>query len=725
MRLSLPLARCVPWLLLLALPFLVHAPLWLLGLSTDPLYFTSALNTAPLDVPVPGNPGWLDPNAGFTTAALGGFAAEQWLRGIVPWWNPYTGVGMSLAAEMQPAPLFLPFTLLLALRDGVLWNKIALQIVAGFAMFALLRELGTSRRVALLGGVLFELNGTFAWWSHAPINPIPFLPLLLLGIERAARFARARRPGGWGWIAIGLAGSLYAGFPEVAFIDGLFAALWAGFRVAAARGAWVATVRKIALAGVLGLLLSAPATLPFLLALPTSSVGLHAGMGDWAQEPTVWALLLVPYAQGPLGVTEPWYLAGGYLGLPVIWLALLAVARGGGLRLMLAAWIVLAIGKTAQWPGVGPLFDLIPFVRRAAFLLYAVPSYETACILLACLAVQDWLKRGPPPRAVSLGAGALVLALLARALWLARGRVRQVLHISHLHEAYVVGGVGAALGALLLVAVLLWLRPTARRGLTLGAVLAGYAALVFALPLLSGTRKPAMAWDVVTFLRAHLGFSRFYTLGPLQPNWGARFGVAAINHNMLPVPLAWTDYIHRHLDPGADDVSFIGLYPFPAPGQESRADALVHRAAAFAAIGVKYVVAPAGSDPFSSAPDRPRVFHGVVADVFELPNPAPYVEARGAACVLTQTARENVSAVCDAPATLVRREFFDAGWRARVNGAPAAVTPIDEIFQAVSLPAGKSEVRFTFAPLYTGWAVTGAAAALGLLCAGVWRGRRY
>jgi len=59
---------------------------------------------------------------------------------------------------------------------------------------------------------------------------------------------------------------------------------------------------------------------------------------------------------------------------------------------------------------------------------------------------------------------------------------------------------------------------------------------------------------------------------------------------------------------------------------------------------------------------------------------------------------------CDQPATLVRRELYFPGWTATVNGAPAAITARDEIFQAVQLPKGTSEVRFRYAPPHIGWA---------------------
>jgi hypothetical protein len=853
MKLSPALARGAPWLVALICPLLAHAPLWLLGLSADPFYFTSGLTESAARQILPGSPGMLDPNAGFTAAALGGFAARQWLSGVVPWWNPYAGVGLPLVAQPQPAALFLPFTLLLALKDGVLWNRMALQAVAGLATLGLLRELGVARRVALLGALLFELNGTFAWYADAPINPVAFLPLLLLGIARAARFARARRRGGWGWIAVALAGSLYAGFPETAYLDGLLALAWAGDRVlSAGAAAGRATAAKVALGGVIGLLLSAPATLPFLQALPGDAIGPHAAIGDEALPAATWVLLLAPYAHGPLGSTWQWAMAGGYLGLPLVWLAALAVARpGGGGRWTLAVWLLVALAKAAQAPGPAALFDLLPFIRQTAVHRYVIPSCEMACLLLACLAVQDWLDRGPPARPARAIATAVALGPLAVSLWLARDVIAPVARANALGAAYVIASLAAALCVWLGVARLIRRRPGGRAPLWLGALLVGYAALVFALPLLSGTRKLPIDRALVGFLREHLGLSRFYTLWPLWPNWGTPAGLATITYNAVPAPALWVDHVRAHLAPFADPIVFGPPRDTGSPGAESPTVALRRRLDAYAALGVAYVLAPSGTklfaplpdlrlaggdgpgepatlapgaalageipagrvpsgevtrasidlppgaagtarlelcgwracagavadargalafrfDPplvinlgeplsfrltrgaaeaplsvplwplapgsaarapglalgFAPVPSLARVFRSPLADVFALPNPAPYVETRGAACALASIARESLTADCAAAAVLVRRELFDFGWRASVNGAAVPVTRTDDIFQSVSLPAGRSEILFPYAPPFIGWAVAGAALGLAGLGAGLWRGRR-
>ncbi len=286
--------------LLVTLPVLVHLPALCGWLSADPIFREAALSVGRVDQVLPGFPGWIDGNAGVTTQALGHLAAEDWLAGRVPWWNPYAGLGMPLAAEMQNSALFLPFVLLLHFANGVLYLKLAMQILAGLAMLALLSELRLDRRAALAGAVLMEFCGTFAWFSHGPIMPVPFLPLLVLAIERTARLAAERRPGGWMLIAFAIAGSIVAGFPETAFMDGLLALSVAGWRTASAGPARFDVATRILLGGVVGLLLSAPAWLPFAESLPVSFLGQNADMGDVHLLRSSYGLLLLPYLLGPL-----------------------------------------------------------------------------------------------------------------------------------------------------------------------------------------------------------------------------------------------------------------------------------------------------------------------------------------------------------------------------------------------------------------------------------------
>lgn len=97
---------------------------------------------------------------------------------------------MPLAGELQPGAFFFPFNMLL-LPEGLLWQRLLMQVIAGLGTYALLREPGISRVAALMGGTQYALNGTIAWTPGpaAVYCATSFSPLLLWGIERA------RRPG--------------------------------------------------------------------------------------------------------------------------------------------------------------------------------------------------------------------------------------------------------------------------------------------------------------------------------------------------------------------------------------------------------------------------------------------------------------------------------------------------------------------------------------------------
>ena len=148
------------------------------------------------------------------------------------WWNPFEGTGTPLAGEMQSAALS-PFTIFTAVSNGQLYEHMLFELISGISTYLLLRRLGIARWASTAAAIVFALNGTFAWFTHAPVNVVPFLPLLLLGIESAYAASVAGRRGGWWLIAVAGALSVYAGFPETAYINAMFAGLWVLWRRAA------------------------------------------------------------------------------------------------------------------------------------------------------------------------------------------------------------------------------------------------------------------------------------------------------------------------------------------------------------------------------------------------------------------------------------------------------------------------------------------------------------
>lgn len=599
--------------LLVVLPILVQLPALIGWLSANPLFRDAGLNIGQVSQMVPGFPGWIDPNAGATTQALGHLAAEDWLHGELPWWNPYAALGMPLAAEMQNSALFLPFVLLLHFADGLLYLKISLQIVTGLSMLALLHEIGVGRRERLVGALLLEFCGAFAWFGHAPITPIAFLPLLVLGIERCARLSREGRPGGWPIVAIAIAGSIVAGFPETAFLDGLLALSIAEWRLASAGSARLALARRIIGGGIVGLMLSAPAWLPFAESLPVSYLGQNADLRGAHLMAASYALLLLPYLLGSLlygpetihASPEIWWHTGGYCDIAMVFVALMAITGTGGrqigLRRVFAGWLALSLLKAAGAPVISQAFDLIPFIRQTLFHVYAAPGWEFALCVLASLALDDLRSSAGPSR---LRLGAIATACVVATVVAGMKAAPLMRELAARLPGYRLYPLLSAAWAAIAVAGLCFLLAPGRgafgrRAASSLLVVNGIA--LFSIPVLSGTVGGNVDTGLMKFLQDRAGFERFYSMFIVAPNYGSYFRVASLNYTAVPVPLTLTTRLARDLDPDmdmsgllSDRLHNIGRETADPASEQINAATVIAR---LERLGVGYLVMPRGFDP--------------------------------------------------------------------------------------------------------------------------------
>ncbi len=697
----------------------------LVGLfSADPLYVYGGLTTMLRGKILPGLSS-IDPNVGTVSQALGRVAALDLLRGRLPWWNFYQGVGGPLAGEMQSAALF-PLTPLLALPDGQLYLHILLQIIAGVSTLFLARRLGLSAFASCLAAILFECNGTFCWLANAAINPIAFLPLVLLGVETVRGRVQTGERGGWVWIALGIALSLYAGFPEVAYLDGLLILAWTLVRTAGLAGAERPRfLGRAAIGALTGLLLAAPILIAFLDFLPDAFVGHHDGKG-YSQTYLPPASLLsvaLPYAFGfifqggglfPLGF---WTKVGGYAGVGPLVLA--ACAGFGGrhrpLRLLLIGWVIVTLSASFGLPGVADLVRLIPGIGIANFARFLPPSWEFCLAVLAALAVDDLkalslekvrrrLRFALPAVLGFLGLGvALLLPALPR---------------DHLPGFVFPSLAGSFVFAAIMLAGFWRAGSGALPARAIGAICALEAILCFLLPTFANPRHVRLAADGVAFLRDNIGDQRFFTLRPLQPNYGAYFGIASVNNQDLPLPRGWVAFVADRLDDNTDPMAFDGANRID-PGGRSAAANFLKNEANFEEIGVKYLLTPGGAAPAGWAgSDMTRVFADPVMTIYQLPNPRPYFSAEG--CVLQVASRNSLTANCGAASMLSRLEYYAAGWSVRVNGREQAVTRAGTIFQQADLPAGQAAIEFDFTPPFMSAGYAAFAAGLLLLLMGYW-----
>jgi len=697
--------------LLLALPGLVGL------LKADPMLYLGALG---LDVQpglVRGSP-YIDPNSGYSTQALGYLSAWMWLKGMVPWWNHYVGIGLPLAAEYQ-AGSFFPLSFLLMLPRGMAWQQVALQILAGLGTYGLLRQMGMGRLAATSGALLYAFNGTLAWFAHASAAPVPFLPWFLWGIERIAIHARNAQTGGWGMFTFAMAMSLLASFPETAYLSGLLGLGWAivrGFQLPAA--ARFAFAKGIVAGGLTGIAIAAPQVYSFLDYLRHADIGEHGER--FAHEAmnvmSIPQSLVAPYFLGPIfsyvdGKHEflfhLWGPIGGY-----VTLALLSVAFAGfwirrdAIGWLLFLWCVAALLRTFGFPGISHLWNLIPGVSLAAIYRYICPSWEMAMVLLAMRALDGLAKGEIDARKARTAALAMTCVAFGVAAWIGATKLWPLIADVRGLRNWAVGSM--AIAATLAIAAAAYIHRGTRGARALAILLVGEAMLMSWIPMLGNPRGGQIDMQAVQFLRDHLGLQRFYTLGPFQPNYGAYFRLASVNYNVLPNSKKWHLWVQNQLDQKADSVVFNGL----RGGPDSQAEMLKRHRRMYEEVGTRFVLTNPNSNPFAPGDPVKLVYQDPIMDIYELLGAKQYFDSVGAHCTFSATHRDTVLADCSEPDRVVRRELFYPGWSATLGGAPVAIEEHLDLFQSVKVPAGKSEIRFSYAPHHIGWAWLAALAGL-------------
>jgi hypothetical protein len=699
-------------LFIVVLPIVIQLPALLGTYNPDPALFVGGIGeTAKLWGGAP----WIDPNVGFQAQALGKLSADQWLHGQIPWWNAYNGVGLPLAAEAQPGSFFLPFVLLYHFRGGVMWVELLLQVIAGLCTYAVLRRITLGNFAALLGALLFELNGTFAWHGAPITAPIAFLPMLLLGVEQVRAKIIDHGRGGWWLVSLALAWSLYAGFPETAYINGLFVAVWVLSRLGGLDGTQrLRFISRLAVGVVVGLLCSLPLIVPFAEFLGRAYIGGHDGAFAHARLPyAAMAESLMPLLYGPIfrfheptGVVAAiWGNIGGYLPALQVCLLFLAIFLAPSrLTLALLIWMLVCLCKTFNVHGVAEVVNLVPMLKSAAFFRYCPPSWEFSGIVLVAMSLDGLHKRVALPGWRVAFAFGLTLALTAWALWLAKPQIHNLMA----HRASAIY-LRLAFDWLLLsfvlgFAVILFRGRFKHSIRVLGVLLVLDASLAFAMPIRSGGRHVRHDLGGVAFLQKNTGLQRVYSLGPLSPNYGAYFQVAQINHNYLPVLTSWLDYIHAHLDPYADSISFIGDGP-RSDKKTSAIQQLRIRRQAYEEVGVRFVLVRPGLNPFEgdaseAAGTIKLAYHGFDMDIYELSKAKPYFEVASGACSIVPLSRLALKVTCSNEASLLRREAYYPGWTAKVDGSVVPITEESGLFQRIGLLAGSHLVTFHYRPTH-------------------------
>jgi hypothetical protein len=682
----------------------------------NPAYLRSGLISSQQPGPISGQY-TIDPSDGFYAQALGHRAAVDFAHGHIPWWNHYEGIGAPLIGGMQSAALF-PLEFLLAFPNGLFYFHLSLEIITGLGTYYFLKWLKCNNVAAAVGAAAFSINGTYAWIAHTIFNPIAFLPLTLLGIEMIRESSKDGKRRGWLLLALSVSCTLYSGFPETGFIDMMFAGLWALARMTTLpRASYLPYFRKLIGAALAGLALASPILLAFAEYLPHANVGLHAGNTSNLVLPHIGlAGLILPYVFGPifaywgydvsLTLYGWWAVVGGFLAISTVPLAIVGLTARAFRRLdrmFLLGWIAFCILASYGLLGINQIAGHIPILSSAAFSRYFPPTYEFAVIVLVAMAITFvWENRTDSKRTLKVigtATGVSMAAVLGAVLvsW----REYHVLahsHAPHLRIFYF-GSIlwGLAIVAAIGLGLLLSRRKVFRYGML--AVLLLDVSIMYAVPMFSAPRHATMDLTPVQYLRANLGNQRMFSLGPIQPNYGTYYRVASANINDVPQPRAYSEYIAKYLDDNVNPITFTGTNSVDGKRRQPP-QAFLDNMRNYEAIGVQYVITfpKLFTAKQIETHGLKRVFHSPISEIYELPNPKPYVSTLKGDCATTAPDHDHIVATCTKTSTLQRLEQFFPGWTATVDGKPVRIGDYKGLTQTVPVPAGKHTVQFYFEP---------------------------
>ncbi len=703
-------------ILVIVLCVLFGNVLFLVGLANvNPISWTAGISRILCNVTC-GRP-MIDPNVGYITQSLGHVAAMDVLHGHLPWWNYFQGLGQPLAGEMQSAALF-PLTILFALPSGLLWFHASLEIIAGVSTYFLAKRLSMPTFVATGVGVLFALNGTYSWLGNAVLNPIAFLPMLILGIEIIYDNATNNARRGWYVAAIALALSLFAGFPEVAYFDALFGGGWAIVRFfSVPREARLVAVRRVGLAGLVGGLLALPILVPFADFMKVANVGSHAAGGESTAHLGFHAasMFIDPYIYGLIfanpNAATAWGGIGGYFTFSVVALALLGLfgSRHRPLRIFLAAWTIVGLASIFNLFYAHQLFNLLPLASSADLPRYIMPSCEMALIILAGLGIMDFAKERRAQRLFTVTTVVAILLLLWGALeahtWNAG-----VIHTTKTQVVYtILDSIPFVVAFILLILGRFSFAKIVPLLITI--VVVGETIVMFQVPTGGAAKQINIDMAPIEFLQKNQGQLRFLDLGVLTANWGSQFGINSLSAIDLPFPSTFATLINTTLYPN-----------FPAPlnqfvihdgmtGIIAQEQQVVDHLSAYEDASVKYLVAPSAVVilPALTKLGVTQVFHDDIVTIYQLPHPRPFFSTTSSSCTVTSTSNNQATVSCPtAGTTLIRTELFMSGWHAYVNGKEVPITASDIAYQSIPVPAGTSTVTYSFAPPHVHYALLAA-----------------
>ncbi len=188
---------------------------------------------------------------------------ESLSHGQFPVWSAYNLCGEPLAAAAQSAP-FSPFTwiaCLLPAAQSMTYTAAIALFLAGCGAFLFARELDRSEAASLVAAIGWSLSASVVLYTQTAMGfATALLPLLMMATHRRSVPL----------LVVALVLTTLAGHPESLFLNVLAAGAYGVFDLVRRRERALRTIGVATIAGVLALLICAVAILPLLEAIPQS-----------------------------------------------------------------------------------------------------------------------------------------------------------------------------------------------------------------------------------------------------------------------------------------------------------------------------------------------------------------------------------------------------------------------------------------------------------------------
>jgi hypothetical protein len=678
-------------------------------------------------------------------------------RGEWPLWNPYMLCGSMLAANMQSAPYdpLQLIALILKQPQAMTFGAAMTFFLAGLFAFAFARALGLSEIASLIGAAGYMFSGAIAFFVGWPLGRAwALFPFVLVGVRFVVRETSVRAAV---LLTAAFVSILIVGHPESSLHIVAVGLAYGAFEVFGTRR--FRPILMAALCGVLALLLTAIALLPFLEAAPQTmeymvrheyykTHDLSFTKKDVVRRAGVSVL---PWYGGQPerdNWTADWDSTNIRTGALIVALALAALALAPRRRetwfffivAVICSWIGLNAPPLAGWLHKVPLFDITINDRLSFAAIFAMA-------MLAAIAVDSW----PSTAKRAFAAAAIVLGVFL-AITILTANVFDSRIALGVKPGIILTLTMAALLPLAITALLLALRTPARVALP----------LILGMLLLARTLEDGRIYPV---LPQRMFYPPTPILTHMQNDHSEPFRMGAMHFMFLPDAAALYGLEDVR---GYEAMTFLRLaetYSFWSVQSAASYNNLPDKSRPFLSLlNMKYLITLPNEQPdeqwklvmedrnarlFENTRVIPRVFiprrvryekrqeevvYGLskqtdFADIAWIiaPEYPPHEIGNGRGTLVTKRngRKWDITANMLENGWIVLSETAWKGWRAYVDGKRVQTHFADHAFIGVYVPQGKHEVRVVYEPeSFTRGRNVSLATVVGLVAFFVWRRKR-